>query len=293
MFTEVARLKKVRKKWIALAGAAVFAVVLAGWLVWSNVTVEMTRYSVASSRLPASFDHSRIVVISDLHNAEFGEDNCQLIRLIEQESPDMIAITGDLVDSSKTNMETAESLIHHLTSIAPCYYVTGNHEAWLGEQYQELEKMLLKEAVVILHNTSVPWKKGQDSIQLAGLDDPDFTDRDSSVQQSILETRLHEMDLTDDYCILLSHRPEAFEAYQSEKVDLVLSGHAHGGQFRLPLIGGIIAPNQGWFPKYDAGIYSQQNTTMIVSRGIGNSIIPVRINNRPEIVSVELICEAY
>ena len=101
------------------------------------------------------------------------------------------------------------------------------------------------------------------------------------------------MDLTDDYCILLSHRPEAFEAYQSEGVDLVLSGHAHGGQFRLPLIGGIIAPNQGWFPKYDAGIYSQQNTTMIVSRGIGNSIIPVRINNRPEIVSVELICEAY
>ena len=105
-------------------------------------------------------------------------------------------------------------------------------------------------------------------IQLAGLDDPDFTDRDSSVQQSILETRLHEMDLTDDYCILLSHRPEAFEAYLSEGVDLVLSGHAHGGQFRLPLIGGIIAPNQGWFPEYAGGRYALgAHTAMIVSRG--------------------------
>ncbi len=100
------------------------------------------------------------------------------------------------------------------------------------------------------------------------------------------------MNLTDNYCVLLSHRPEAFEDYVSENIDLVLSGHAHGGQFRLPIIGGIVAPNQGLFPKYDAGIYSENYTTMVVSRGIGNSIIPIRFNNRPEIISVELICES-
>ena len=99
------------------------------------------------------------------------------------------------------------------------------------------------------------------------------------------------MSLSDEYCILLSHMPETFEAYVSEEVDLVLSGHAHGGQFRVPFIGGIIAPNQGLFPEFDAGKYIKNNTIMIVSRGIGNSIIPIRFNNRPEIVIVELISE--
>ena len=106
-----------------------------------------------------------------------------------------------------------------------------------------------------------------------------------------MENTLADMSLTDDYCVLLSHRPETFGAYVNKNIDLVLSGHAHGGQFRLPFIGGIIAPNQGFFPKYDAGTYTENNTTMIVSRGLGNSVIPVRFNNRPEIVSVELISE--
>lgn len=227
--------------------------------------------------------------MSDLHNAEFGKNNSTLIKLIKKEKPDIIALTGDLVDSSKTNIEIAEQLVHHLVEIAPCYYVTGNHEAWLGEQYQELENILLAESVVVIRDKSVQLTKNNETIQIVGLDDPNFTDRDPSIQQSILETKLNNMNLTNDYSILLSHRPEAFKAYVAQDIDLVLSGHAHGGQFRLPFIGGVIAPNQGLFPKYDAGMYSENNTTMIVSRGIGNSIIPIRLNNRPEIVSVELI----
>ena len=133
--------------------------------------------------------------------------------------------------------------------------------------------------------------KGSETIQIAGLDDPDFTERDTYIQDSMVQTKISNLSLSDEYCILLSHRPELFEEYVSEEVDLVLSGHAHGGQFRVPFIGGIIAPNQGLFPKYDAGKYSKNHTTMIVSRGIGNSIIPVRINNRPEIVIVELVCD--
>lgn len=105
----------------------------------------------------------------------------------------------------------------------------------------------------------------------------------------MMENTLNSMNVTDSYCVLLSHRPEAFESYATQDIDLVLSGHAHGGQFRLPFIGGIVAPNQGFFPKYDSGMFSNNNTTMIVSRGLGNSIISIRFNNRPELVMVELI----
>lgn len=267
------------------------AVLLVMGLILENITVGVTHCTLASNRLPSAFNHYKIVVVSDLHNAEFGKNNDVLIDLIEKEKPDMIALTGDLVDSQKTNMKIAQTLVQRLVKIAPCYYVTGNHEAWLGTSYQTLEKILQEESVIVLHDEAVQLTKDGQTIQIAGLDDPDFTDRDSSIQQSMLETKLSRMNLNSAYCVLLSHRPEAFEAYVNQQIDLVLSGHAHGGQFRIPFLGGIIAPNQGLFPKYDAGMYTQNDTTMIVSRGIGNSIIPVRVNNQPEIVSIELRCE--
>ncbi len=259
------------------------------WTIWGNTSVALTCYTVSSSRIPSAFSHYKIAVISDLHNAEFGEDNRHLISMIEKEKPDIIAITGDLVDSGNTDLEVAEKLVKKLVAVAPCYYVTGNHEAWLSRQYNKLEQKLLDAGVTVLHDTSVKLTKDNQTIQLAGLDDPDFTDRDSSIHESMLQTKLERMNLTDDYCILLSHRPEDFNVYLAADIDLVLSGHAHGGQFRLPFIGGLIAPDQGFFPKYDCGKYSEKNTDMIVSRGIGNSIIPVRFNNRPEVVMVELI----
>ncbi len=248
------------------------------WIIWGNITVGVTHYQVASARLPAAFEHFKIAVISDFHNAEFGENNVSLISIIENEKPDIIAVTGDLVDSRRTNIEVAENLIKNLVKIAPCYFVTGNHEARIGKQYQDLEKKLLDVGVVVLHDKTVSVSKDDETIQFVGLDDPNFRDSDFLIQEN-----------TGEYRVLLSHRPEAFNIYVSGDVDLVLSGHAHGGQFRLPFIGGIIAPNQGLFPKYDAGKYSESNTTLIVSRGVGNSIIPIRFNNRPEIVIVELI----
>ena len=261
------------------------------WIIWGNVTVGVTRYTVTSDRLPHSFDGYKIAVVSDLHNAQFGNDNSQLVEKVKKEHPDMIAITGDFVDSNRTDVEIAIQLASQLTEIAPCYYVTGNHEAWIDEQYYELEKGLIGENVVILHDDVIQLIKDSETIQIAGLDDPDFTERDTYIQDSMAQTKISNLSLSDEYCILLSHRPELFEEYVSEEVDLVLSGHAHGGQFRVPFVGGIIAPDQGLFPEFDAGKYSKNHTTMIVSRGIGNSIIPVRINNRPEIVIVELMCD--
>lgn len=280
-----------KKKKRIVAAIFVIALILAGWTIWENVTVGVTRYSVKSNRLPESFDGYKIVVISDFHNAVFGKDNQQIVDKIAGEQADIIAITGDLIDSGKTDIETAVALVRNLKNIAPCYYVTGNHEAWIGDLFSELEEKLIAEGVIILHDQVLDLTKQGESIQMAGLDDPDFTDRASYVQESILQTKLDMMDLSDAYCILLSHRPELFNAYVNANVDLVLSGHAHGGQIRLPFIGGIVAPNQGFLPKYDAGLYTQDNTTMIVSRGIGNSIIPIRFNNRPEILVIELKCD--
>ena len=281
--------RMVKKKYLAVI-LAILLLVLVLWTIWGNVTVGVTHYSITSNKLPDSFDGFKIAVVSDLHNARFGSDNSQITRKIEEEHPDIIAITGDLVDSNRTDTETAIALVHKLMQIAPCYYVTGNHEAWIGKQFSELEEMLFAENVQILHDEVIQLEKNGQTIQLAGLDDPDFTERDTAVQQSMLQTKLNQMNLSDEYCILLSHRPETFVAYVEENIDLVLSGHAHGGQFRLPFIGGIVAPNQVLFPEYDAGKYTRNNTTMIVSRGIGNSIIPIRFNNRPEIVVIELKC---
>ena len=162
---------------------------------WENGTVGGMHHCVGSSPLSAAFVPFKIVVVSDLHNAEFGKENDPIIRLVKEENPDMIAFTGDLIDSSRTNIETAGKLAQNLAEIAPCYYVTGNHEAWIGEQYQILEKKLLDASVVTLHDNFVLLTKNEETIQLAGLDDPDFTDRDSSIQQSMLETKLANQNL--------------------------------------------------------------------------------------------------
>jgi predicted MPP superfamily phosphohydrolase len=276
-----------RKQIIIVIILALLALVV-GWMVWGNLTIGTTHYEIAFENLPSSFEGYKIAQISDLHNAKFGENNARIIEILHEEKPDMIAITGDLIDSNRTDIDIAVQFMQQAVQIAPCYYVTGNHEAWIGEDYQQLEKKMIDVGVRILHDEVMPIYKDGESIQLIGLDDPDFADRDAVVQDSMLDSKLKNLKLQDGFKLLLSHRPETFHSYVSTNVDLVLSGHAHGGQFRMPFIGGIVAPNQGLFPEYDAGVFGERGTTMVVSRGIGNSIIPVRLNNRPEIVIVKL-----
>ncbi len=277
------------KRKIRLAIFLLAAVVITLWTIWGNLTVGVTNYAIGSTRIPRAFDNYKIAVISDLHNAEFGENNKDIVEKVQKQQPDIIVITGDLVDSNNTDFDIAITLVKQLVEIAPCYYVTGNHEAWIGSKYQELEQRLIEEGVIVLHDEAVELTIDDEVIILAGLDDPDFFSGSSYDTNYFLDNKLKEMNLEDKYTILLSHRPETFDAYVANNIDLVLSGHAHGGQFRLPFIGGIIAPNQGFFPKYDAGKYTENLTTMIVSRGIGNSIIPIRFNNRPEILIVQLV----
>jgi len=278
----------IKKKNLILVIGIILLVVFIGHTIWGNITVGTTYYKVYKENLPASFDGFVIAQISDLHNGEFGKDNSRIIKILKEEQPDIIVITGDLVDSNRTDIEIAVNLVEEAKKIAPCYFVTGNHEAWIGATYDQLENQLHNYGLVTLHDEVVILSKGNDSIMLIGLDDPDFARVPSDEQASMFERKLRDMKLPVGFKILLSHRPEAFSSYVANDIDLVLSGHAHGGQFRFPLIGGLVAPNQGLFPRYDGGMYTQATSLMIVSRGIGNSIIPVRINNRPELVIVEL-----
>lgn len=278
------RLVKKKAWW----GIFLIIIVFFLWIVWGNMTVETHKVNIYSNNLPVAFSGYRIAQISDLHNARFGDDNSKLIDILKTEQPDIIAITGDFIDSNHTDIEIALEFAKNAVKIAPCYYVTGNHEAWIGIQYLEFETKLKEYGVIVLRDTAVNLEKDGSTVQLIGLDDPGFVEYDGSISQNILSIKLVNMNLQEGYKILLSHRPEAFHAYVENSIDVVLSGHAHGGQIRIPFVGGLIAPNQGFFPKYDSGIYKKENTSMVVSRGIGNSIIPVRINNRPEIVVIEL-----
>lgn len=271
----------------------VFAVILAVlvlWIVFSNITVDMSIYEVSSDNIPDSFDDLRILQISDFHNARFGSDNQKLINLVEEAEPDIIVITGDFVDYYHTDIDTALGFAESLKSKAPCYFVTGNHESWLQgtESFEQLEDGLKESGVNVLHDQAVDLNKGGESIELIGIDDLEFARKENGLINKDVKPLLRELNTEGKYSILLSHRPEIFEDYVSSGIDLVLTGHAHGGQVRIPLIGGLYAPDQGMFPKYDSGEYKDGNTTMIVSRGIGNSIIPVRINNQPELVLVIL-----
>ena len=279
---------KPKKKWI-LTLLLLILIILIGWTLWGNTALEVNEYEIMSDRIPQGFDGFRIAQVSDLHNAEFGEGNEKLIELLSQTEPDIIVITGDLIDSRHTDIEIALEFARQAIKISPVYYISGNHEARVAE-YENLKMGLVEAGVIVLENEKVILEHEEESITLIGLYDPSFNEDylfgdAASVTNGALSELQNE---SDGYTILLSHRPELFDTYVDAGVDLVFSGHAHGGQFRLPFIGGLVAPNQGFFPRYDEGQFSGENTTMIVSRGVGNSIIPIRFNNRPEIVIVEL-----
>ena len=278
-----------KKKFIFLAVAAAVLVALVIWIAWGNTALELNTYTISSSKLPQSFDGYRIAHVSDLHNAEMGKDNEKLLTILRDADPDMIAITGDLIDSRSTNVEIALNFIREAVKIAPCYYVTGNHEARANE-YDELKSGMESAGVIVLEDAQTEISLDGDTITLIGVNDPSYqTDYLFGDSETVMNTKLEELRTENgEFTVLLSHRPELFDAYTDHGMDLVLSGHAHGGQFRLPFIGGLVAPNQGLFPEYDAGIYTEGNTNMLVSRGVGNSILPFRINNRPEVILIEL-----
>ncbi len=285
--------RKTKKLFVLLCTLTVL-LALVIWTAWGNTALMVNTIAVFSDRMPTGFSGYRIAQVSDLHNAEFGTGNSKLLQAISESTPDTIVITGDLIDMNHTNMDIALDFAKNAVQIAPIYYVNGNHEAGLS-QYDELKEGLKSVGVIVLEDEAIQLEHNGSTVTLIGLSGPNFAIRNDVFYETptMVSTKLNDLlESENGYTILLSHRPELFETYVSCGMDLVFSGHAHGGQFRLPFIGGLVSPNQGFFPKYDAGLYTDVNTNMVVSRGIGNSIIPFRFNNRPEVVLVELRAES-
>lgn len=243
------------------------------WVLWANTALEVNVWTVENEKIPAAFDGFRIAQVSDLHNTAHWKD---AVKALEKAQPDIIVLTGDLIDSRNTDVDDALDFARAAVNIAPCFYVSGNHESRVSE-WPLLRQGLKEAGVTVLEDEKVPLEREGSSITLLGLRDPDFGGDQAAALEKLAAQE-------DGFTILLSHRPERLELYAQYGMDLVFSGHAHGGQVRIPFAGGLVAPHQGLFPKYDAGLYELNGTSMLVSRGVGNSIIPLRINNRPEIV---------
>ncbi len=255
---------------------------------WQNNDIVITKSVYSASGVPKAFDGFKILQVSDLHNKKFGKNQSELMKLTKKLQPDIIVVTGDLIDSHRTDIAVSMEYISQAVKLAPVYFVTGNHEKRC-EQYPALEKQLLKAGVNLLDDRAILLEKNQEVIALSGLGDPYLLPREYG-RDAIIEDILSSVSGEESagFRILLSHRPELIDLYAKHGFDLVFSGHAHGGQFRLLGLGGVIAPDQGLFPKYTSGVIKKDQTSMYVSRGLGNSVIPVRIFNRPDLVAVTL-----
>lgn len=281
---------KTRKKiLLSIISVIVFVASICLLLLFENKSIVTTEIDVVSDRLPEAFSGYRIVQVSDLHNEEFGEDNKRLIEKIKEAEPDIIVMTGDMIDVYEPEVDVAIDFAENMMKIAPTYFVTGNHESKTVEYHLCLDGYK-KAGITILDNKKVYVEKDKEKINLLGIDDQNFflTYLNGTNEENITTVLNKMMQGVEGYTILLAHRPENINIYSSFDIDLVLSGHAHGGQIKLPFAGGLRSPGQGWFPEYYEGLHNVGDTQMIVSRGLGNSAFPFRFNNRPEIIIVEL-----
>ncbi|NTW96824.1 MAG: metallophosphoesterase [Erysipelotrichaceae bacterium] len=243
-----------------------------------NFKITSTQYEVESSKIPLSFDGYKIVQVSDLHNASFGKNQRKLISSIKAEDPDLIVFTGDMVGSWIPDYQNALILIREAIKIAPVLVVDGNHDARL-KTYPIQKQAMIDAGAIILEDESYPITIIDSSIQILGLKERfKVKDRASPIKDLVD---------SDTFSLLLAHHPENFLDYVQAKVDLVLVGHTHGGQFRF-FDQGIYSPDQGLFPKYSDHLITQDSTSMIISRGLGESVLPLRLYNGPELVIITL-----
>lgn len=249
----------------------------------SRDDLEISRYEVKSQKLPESFDGFKIVQLSDLHGAEFGEDGMELVEKVKELEPDMIALTGDFV-TDEGDLAAVEKLVARLTELCPVYFVSGNHEFGSGLAVK-VRNILERAGVKYLSNEYLTISRGEDGILLGGVEDPlayaDMLSPDELAQ------KMNDA-APDAFKILLGHRNYWMTEYPELPVDLIFCGHAHGGLIRIPGVGGLIGTDRSLFPDFDAGEYNNGRYTLIVSRGLGNSVSIPRVFNRPEIVCVEL-----
>jgi predicted MPP superfamily phosphohydrolase len=278
-------LKKRKKGTAVLICIGILALlVITGF--YNGLTVK--KYTVNTDKLRQG-DIIRIVAVSDLHSHVYGEDQEDIVSLVEKQKPDIILLAGDIVDD-EVPVEGAELFLAGIRGIAPVYYVTGNHEIWSGN-VRDLKKTVRKYGIKVLECGYERVKLRNSYITVGGIDDPDiekYWDRSFDWTKKMRKA-FAGLKGKPGFKILLSHRPEFIEIYKEFDFDLVVSGHAHGGQVRIPfLLNGLYAPDQGWFPRYAGGMYRHRALTHIVCRGISNNASMPRIFNPPEVAVIDI-----
>lgn len=265
---------------------ALMAAVLAFLIKDSRENLEISDYELSSSKLPASFDGFKIVQLSDLHGAEFGEDGKELETKVKELEPDIIVLTGDFV-TDEGDIDAVQRLAEALVELCPVYFISGNHEYGSGLALN-VKSIMENAGVEYLGNEYITICRGDDEIMLAGVEDP-LAYADMLTPNELVSQMKEEA--PEAFKILLGHRNYWMTEYPELEVDLIFSGHAHGGIVRIPGLGGLIGTDRHLFPDFEAGMFNNGHYTMIVSRGLGNSVSVPRLFNRPEIVCVTLRSE--
>ena len=274
----MAKAKQQKPRFMFLKLFLIVVLILAALFFDSNFRIDVSEYTLEYKNLPESFDGYRMAVLSDFHAAEFGEGNSRLISAIERAKPDVILIIGDFIDSDG-QLDIARTLLRGIRDLAPIYYITGNHE-WDSGVIGELFKTLNEEGVTALRNDYVLLERGGESIVLAGVEDPNGPSGMISPYDFIKKVQ---GETDGKFLVALNHRNHLLDLYSTLGVELVISGHAHGGVVRLPFTDGLIGPRREWFPDYTNGVYTEGLTKMLVSRGVGSHAGVPRFLNNPHI----------
>ena len=270
-----------KRKVIAAAAAAV--ILTTGLVLDSRFNIDITEYSLEFENLPREFDGFRIALVSDLHGWSFGENNSRLAKLIKDSEPDLIAITGDMISHAE-HLQAVEDLLIGIEGIAPIYYINGNHE-WGGKLTAQAEALMEKYGARCLNNEYEAFEKDGASIVICGAEDKNGPA--DMIKPYALAEKLRE-EYPDDFVLWLYHRNDTILNYPRLPVELVLSGHAHGGIVRLPGFGGLLDVRGRFGAEYENGLYSLGSLKMVVSRGLGNSVVIPRFLNRPELPLITL-----
>lgn len=271
---------------------------LAGYAYWSTKKLKETHYYISSQKIGMDWHNQKILQLSDLHSASFGRYNHRLLKKVHEIEPTMIMLTGDILDGDESP-HIAIALVRRLAKHYPVFFVNGNHEA-KSVFYPEFLAAMEKAGVEVLTNDVQTVSINGEALAIAGIEDPSFYAlRDPNLLKKTREWPVLEKSLDrinkqlspELFTILLAHRPEYWQFYQEMPIDLVLSGHAHGGQVRLPGTQGLYAPGQGFFPVMTSGLHKENGKNLIVSRGLGNKTWVPRVWNDPEMVVIHLLTE--
>lgn len=270
----------------------VISVLCASYITYDNFQLDTEYIEIETDKLSKSFDGFKIAHVSDFHNRENEDFDKKIIASLEEANPNIIVVTGDLVDRTRTNVKVALAFAAKLVTIAPVYYVMGNHEATVQDNYNILFNDMLKKleamGVTLLRNeqTKILLPDGA-NFNIYGLDEQYFYCGPDDIADVTAQFCDDFVIKEDEFNILLAHHPEQLPVYSDYDFDLVFSGHAHAGQFRI-FGQGILAPDQGFFPEYTSGLYEMGETKLILSRGLGNSIFPFRLFNQSHLIITEL-----